>query len=59
MSLSSRANRIPLDGTVRRGTSQVNQAPITGESMPVDKAPPAEVFAGTVNGDGALEIEVH
>lgn len=51
-------DRIPLDGTVRRGTSQVNQAPITGESMPVDKAPPAEVFAGTVNGDGALEVEV-
>lgn len=51
-------DRIPLDGTVRRGTSQVNQAPITGESMPVEKAPPADVFAGTVNGDGALEVEV-
>lgn len=49
---------IPLDGTVRRGTSDVNQAPITGESLPVDKAPPADVFAGTVNGDGALEVEV-
>jgi Cd2+/Zn2+-exporting ATPase len=51
-------DRIPLDGTVRRGTSHVNQAPITGESMPVEKAAPAEVFAGTVNGDGALEVEV-
>lgn len=51
-------DRIPLDGTVRRGTSHVNQAPITGESMPVEKAPPADVFAGTVNGDGALEVEV-
>ena len=50
--------RIPLDGSVRRGMSAVNQAPITGESVPVDKAPGAEVFAGTVNGDGALEIEV-
>lgn len=51
-------DRIPLDGTVRRGTSDVNQAPITGESLPVEKAPPADVFAGTVNGDGALEVEV-
>ena len=58
MILVKPGDRIPLDGTVRRGTSQVNQAPITGESMPVDKAPPAEVFAGTVNGDGALEVEV-
>jgi len=58
MILIKPGDRIPLDGTVRRGTSQVNQAPITGESMPVDKAPPADVFAGTVNGDGALEVEV-
>lgn len=58
MILVKPGDRIPLDGTVRRGTSQVNQAPITGESMPVDKAPPADVFAGTVNGDGALEVEV-
>ena len=58
MILVKPGDRIPLDGTVRRGTSQVNQAPITGESMPVDKASPAEVFAGTVNGDGALEVEV-
>ena len=50
--------RIPLDGTVRRGVSHVNQAPITGESLPVEKAVGAEVFAGTINGDGALEVEV-
>ncbi len=50
--------RIPMDGRVVAGTSAVNQAPITGESMPVRKAPDAEVFAGTVNGEGALRIEV-
>lgn len=51
------AERIPVDGKVRSGRSAVNQAPITGESVPVDKEPGAEVFAGTVNGEGALEIE--
>lgn len=51
-------DRIPLDGSVRAGTSHVNQAPITGESLPIEKAPGAEVFAGTINGDGALEVEV-
>lgn len=50
--------RIPLDGQVVSGTSTVNQAPITGESMPVDKTIGDEVFAGTVNERGALEIEV-
>jgi Cd2+/Zn2+-exporting ATPase len=49
--------RIPLDGTIRRGSSNVNQAPITGESMPVPKNPDDQVFAGTINGDGALEVE--
>ena len=49
--------RIALDGTVVRGASEVNQAPITGESLPVAKAEGAQVFAGTVNGDGSLEIE--
>jgi Cd2+/Zn2+-exporting ATPase len=50
--------RLPLDGYVRQGTSEVNQAPITGESLPIEKAPGAEVFAGTVNGEGALQVEV-
>ncbi len=51
------AERIPVDGTVRKGRSAVNQAPITGESVPVEKAEGDEVYAGTVNGDGALQIE--
>ncbi len=51
------AEKIPLDGTVVRGASDVNQAPITGESVPVAKSPDSEVFAGTVNGNGVLEIE--
>jgi Cd2+/Zn2+-exporting ATPase len=49
--------RFPLDGRVFRGTSHVNQAPITGESEPVTKQAGDEVFAGTINGDGALEVE--
>jgi Cd2+/Zn2+-exporting ATPase len=49
---------IPLDGAVRVGESAVNQAPITGESVPVEKKPGDTVFAGTVNGSGSLEIEV-
>ncbi len=52
------AERISVDGTVRSGRSSVNQAPITGESVPVDKEPGAPVYAGTVNGEGALEITV-
>lgn len=50
--------RVPLDGTVLKGISEINQAPITGESVPVSKEPGLPVFAGTINGDGALEIEV-
>ncbi len=51
------AERIPVDGLVQSGRSAVNQAPITGESVPVDKAVGDEVFAGTVNGEGALEVK--
>lgn len=50
--------RLPLDGIVRHGSSWVNQAPVTGESVPVGRGPGDEVFAGSINGDGALEIEV-
>jgi len=49
--------KIPLDGLVRQGRSAVNQAPITGESIPVDKEPGTVVFAGTINGNGAIEVE--
>ncbi|QDS97066.1 heavy metal translocating P-type ATPase [Adhaeretor mobilis] len=49
--------KIPLDGRVISGVSGVNQAPITGESVPVEKESDDEVFAGTINGDGLLEIE--
>ena len=51
-------DRIGVDGIVRAGQSAVDQATITGESIPVDKAPGDEVFAGTVNTSGALEVEV-
>ena len=51
-------DKLPLDGLVVEGMSAVNQAPVTGESLPVDKAPGDEVFAGSINGRGALEIKV-
>ena len=51
-------SRIPLDGEVVSGGSSVNQAPITGESVPVDKAPGDPVFAGTINGEGSLKVRV-
>ena len=50
--------KIPMDGTVTDGTSAVNQAPITGESVPVDKTVGDEVYAGTINEEGYLELEV-
>ncbi|SEI00842.1 Cd2+/Zn2+-exporting ATPase [Halobacillus karajensis] len=50
--------KIPLDGEVLTGTSSINQAPITGESLPVDKQLGDIVYAGTVNESGSLEIKV-
>ena len=50
--------KIPMDGTVVDGESAVNQAPITGESVPVDKSEGEEVYAGTINEEGYLEVEV-
>ena len=50
--------RIPLDGKVTSGNSAVNQAPVTGESIPVDKTTGDLVFAGTINETGTLEFEV-
>ena len=50
--------KIPLDGVVAAGDSEVNQAPITGESLPAAKRPGDEVFAGTINGHGALTVRV-
>ena len=48
--------RIPVDGIVVKGASSVNQAPITGESIPVEKAPGSEVFSATMNETGHLEV---
>ncbi len=50
--------RVPLDGVVEDGISNVNEAPITGEAMPVLKRPGAELFAGAINGEGALRMSV-
>jgi len=50
---------IPADGIVKEGDSAINQAPITGESIPVEKTLGDEVFAGTINGSGALVLELH
>lgn len=50
--------RIPVDGIVRIGASSINEAAITGESVPVDKGAGSKVFAGTLNTTGALTIEV-
>ena len=51
-------DKVPVDGQVVIGHSDVNEAPITGESLPVDKGPGSEVYAGTINGRGALEVAV-
>ncbi|OYY58665.1 MAG: cadmium-transporting ATPase [Hydrogenophilales bacterium 28-61-11] len=50
--------RLPADGQVASGNSAVDQAPVTGESMPVEKKTGDKVFAGTINGEGALVVEV-
>ena len=50
--------RFPIDGEVVAGHSEVDQSPITGESVPVPKQPGDKVFAGTVNGTGTLEVKV-
>jgi Cd2+/Zn2+-exporting ATPase len=50
--------RVPADGVILAGQSTIDQAPITGESMPVDKTYGDSVFAGTVNGAGVLDVRV-
>ncbi len=50
--------RIPVDGRITDGASAIDQAPVTGESIPVLKAQDDEVYAGTINGEAALEIQV-
>jgi Cd2+/Zn2+-exporting ATPase len=50
--------KVPLDGEILAGASAVNEAPITGESLPVDKQAGDRIFAGTINGRGALEVRV-
>ncbi|WP_336325813.1 heavy metal translocating P-type ATPase [Halovenus sp. HT40] len=50
--------KIPLDGAVTDGESAVDESPITGESVPVDKTPGEEVYAGSINEEGYLEVEV-
>lgn len=51
-------DRIPVDGEIVRGQSAVDQSPITGESVPVRKGEGDQVFAGTINGDAALDVRV-
>lgn len=51
-------SRIPLDGEIVKGSSSVNQAPITGESLPVDKKEGDRVLAGTINSEGSLNVRV-
>jgi heavy metal translocating P-type ATPase len=50
--------RIPADGVVSKGHSFVDQASITGESLPIEKVEGSKVFAGTINKDGVLEVRV-
>jgi Zn2+/Cd2+-exporting ATPase len=50
--------RVPVDGMILSGQSGVDQSPVTGESLPVDKSPGDKVYAGSINGEGALEAQV-
>ncbi|UCD99491.1 MAG: cation-translocating P-type ATPase, partial [Chloroflexota bacterium] len=50
--------RIPVDGEICSGSSSVDQSPVTGESIPVDKKVKDKVYAGSLNGEGTLEIQV-
>jgi Cd2+/Zn2+-exporting ATPase len=50
--------KVPLDGTVSEGESAVDESPITGESVPVDKSAGGEVYAGSINAEGYLEVTV-
>ena len=50
--------RIPMDGRILTGHSAINQAPITGESYPVEKGAGADVYAGSINGESVLQIEI-
>ncbi|MEF8853628.1 MAG: cation-translocating P-type ATPase [Haloarculaceae archaeon] len=54
----SPGEKVPLDGVVVEGTSAVDESPITGESVPVDKAPGDDVYAGSIAAEGYLEVEV-
>ena len=51
-------DKVAVDGVVESGASDVNEAPITGESLPIDKQPGDSVYAGTINGRGALDVRV-
>lgn len=51
-------DRLPADGVVATGNSSIDQSPITGESVPVEKSPGSGVFAGTINGQGLLTVRV-
>ncbi|KZD12400.1 heavy metal translocating P-type ATPase [Oceanibaculum pacificum] len=51
-------DRIPSDGTVASGSSEVNEAPVTGESVPVLKEPGSNVYAGSVNANGELRVAI-
>ncbi len=56
--LTKPGERIPMDGRILAGSSAVNEAALTGESLPIDKTKGDSVFAGTINGEGVLEIAV-